>query len=36
MVKNNEFLNLMQMREKALEYRQEKETKFIKKLYKNR
>jgi len=36
MLKNNEYLNLIQMREKALEYRQEKESKFIKKLFKNK
>ena len=35
MTKNNEFMNLIHMREKALEYRQEKESKFIKKMFKN-
>ena len=34
--KNNEFANLIGMREKALEYRKKKETKFIRKLYKNK
>ena len=35
-MKNNEFMNLIEMREKALEYRQQKEIKFIKKMYKNK
>ena len=30
---NNEFANLISVREKALEYRQKKETKFMRKLY---
>lgn len=34
MMKNNEYMNLIEMREKALTYRQDKETKFIKKLFK--
>jgi hypothetical protein len=34
-MKNNEYLNLISMREKALEYRVEKENKFIKKMFKN-
>lgn len=34
-MKNNEFMNLIEMREKALEYRKTKEMKFIKKMYKN-
>jgi hypothetical protein len=36
MMKNNEFLNLIQMREKALDYRLEKESKYIKKMFKTR
>ena len=36
MVQNNEFSNLIKMREKALEYRQKKESKFIKKMYKDK
>ena len=36
MIKNNEFLNLIQMREKALDYRVEKERKYIKKMFKSR
>ena len=36
MLKNNEYMNLIDMREKALVYREKKETKFIKKMYKNR
>ena len=36
MMKNNEYMNLIEMREKALVYRENKETKFIKKMYKNR
>lgn len=35
-MKNNEFLNIIEMREKALDYRKIKEKKFIKKMYKNR
>ena len=34
MMKNNEYMNLIEMREKALTYRQDKETKFIHKLFK--
>lgn len=36
MIKNNEFLNLIQMREQALDYRVEKERKLIKKMFKTR
>lgn len=36
MIKNNEFLNLITMREKALDYRVEKERKYIKKMFKTR
>ncbi len=34
-MKNNEFMNLIEMREKALEYRKTREKKFIRKMYKN-
>ncbi len=34
MMKNNEYMNLIEMREKALNYRQDKEKKFIKKMFK--
>lgn len=36
MIRNNEFLNLISMRERALDYRQDKERRHIKKLYKAR
>ena len=36
MIKNNEFMHLIEMRKKALDYRQVKERKFIKKMYKTR
>jgi len=36
MTTNNEFMNLIDMREKALEYRKTKERKFIKKMLKNK
>jgi hypothetical protein len=36
MIKNNELLNLINMRKKALDYRVEKERKYIKKMYKSR
>jgi hypothetical protein len=36
MIKNNEFMNLITMREKALDYRVEKERKYIKKMFKTR
>ena len=36
MIKNNELLNIINMRKKALDYRVEKERKYIKKMYKSR
>ena len=36
MIKNNEFMNLITMREKALDYRVDKERKYIKKMFKTR
>lgn len=35
-MQNNEFFNLLEIREKALAYRKSKEKKFIKKMYKDR
>ena len=35
-MKNNEFMNLIDMREKALEYRKSKEKKFIRKMLKDK
>ena len=35
-MKNNEYMNLIDMREKALQYRQVKEKKFIKKMLKSK
>lgn len=34
-MKNNEYMNIIEMREKALQYRQVKENKFINKMLKN-
>jgi hypothetical protein len=33
MMKNNDYMNLIEMREKALEYRKSKEKKFIRKMF---
>ena len=36
MIKNNEFINMIQVREKALDYKIEKEKRYIKKMFKSR
>lgn len=36
MMNNNEYMNLIEMREKALEYRKSKEKKFIRKMLKDK